>query len=70
MSIIAEHLLAGYIFGDHSAEEYVYMPDGEVGVDDPLCVIKTRQGQRDISLEDAVKLVHKLGLKRVKQLPF
>jgi len=68
MSIIAEHLLAGFIFGDHANGEYVYMPAGEVGLDRPLCVFHTREGRQDITLEQAVALVHRLHLEQVKKV--
>lgn len=64
--IIASHLKAGYIFGDRIAGEYVYMPAGEIGTDDPVCVLETHQGQKDVRLEEAVNLVLRLTLKRVK----
>ncbi|MCX7781038.1 MAG: hypothetical protein N2491_09035 [Negativicutes bacterium] len=65
--IVASHLKAGYIFGDHAAGEYVYMPAGEIGADDPVCVIETSDGERrDISLEQAVELIARLTLKRIR----
>lgn len=64
--IIASHLKAGYIFGDTAAGEYVYMPAGEIGVDHPICILETNQGQQDIALAEAANLVVRLTLKRVK----
>ena len=41
MSQIAKkHLLAGSIFGDPETGEYIYLPGGEVGVREPLCVFE------------------------------
>ena len=41
MSQIAKkHLLAGIIFGDAETGEYIYLPGGEVGTDQPLCVFE------------------------------
>lgn len=34
-------LKAGRIFGDPAAHEYVYMPAGELGAEEPLCVYET-----------------------------
>ena len=64
--IIASHLQAGYIFGDHITGEYIYMPAGEIGTDSPVCVLETTTGCQDIPLEKAAELVHRLSLKRVK----
>lgn len=64
--IVASHLKAGFIFGDSATGEYIYMPAGEIGVDQPLCVLETKQGQQDIPLEEAALLVGRLTLKRVR----
>lgn len=64
--IIASHLKAGFIFGDTAAGEYVFMPAGEIGLDHPICVLETKQGQKDVPLAEAVDLVLRLTLKRVK----
>ena len=64
--IVAEHIKAGFIFGDIIADEYVYLPGGEIGVDEPLCVLETPHGRRDISLSEAVSLISKLSLKPVR----
>lgn len=34
--VISEKLLAGIIFGDTDNNEYIYLPGGEVGTDNPL----------------------------------
>lgn len=68
--IIASHLKAGYIFGDTTAGEYVYMPGGEIGTDNPVCILETNLGQKDVSLDEAVELVLRLTLKRVKHPRF
>lgn len=64
--IIAEHIKAGFIFGDITAGEYVYLPGGEIGVEEPLCVLETHQSRRDVSLQEAVELIGKLSLKQVR----
>lgn len=60
--MVAAQLKSGVIFGDSLAREYVYMPGGEVGVPDPVCVLETADGRRDVSLEEAVQLVLRLHL--------
>jgi hypothetical protein len=65
MSQIAKkHLQAGIIFGDHDTEEYIYMPGGEVGTDNPMCVLERNGDRQDISLEEAGHLVEHLTLKK------
>lgn len=61
--VIAEHLKAGIIFGDHETEEYIYLPGGEVGVDIPICILERKSELQDISLEEAINLVYRLSLK-------
>jgi len=61
----AEHLKAGIIFGDHNTQEYVYLPAGEIGMDEPLCVIETPQGRHDLTMKEALLSVLKLSLKPV-----
>ncbi|VBB06661.1 Hypothetical protein LUCI_1897 [Lucifera butyrica] len=65
-SVTAGHLKAGIIFGDHAAQEYIYLPPGEVGVEEPVCILESREKKQDISLEEAVLLVARLGLKPVR----
>lgn len=62
----AEHLKVGIIFGDTNTEEYVYLPAGEIGMEEPLCVIETPKGRQDISMKDALVYVRKLSLKPVR----
>ena len=38
--ILAEELLAGIILADNDNEEYIYLPGGEVGSDNPHCVFE------------------------------
>lgn len=64
--ITAGHLKAGIIFGDHANEEYIYLPGGEVGTDNPICVLERKQERQDIPLEEAADLVGRLSLKPVK----
>lgn len=64
--VVEEQLNAGFIFGDVAASEYIYLPGGEIGIDNPLCVFEKGDDRRDISLEEAVSLVSRLSLKPVK----
>ncbi|MGI6093446.1 MAG: hypothetical protein GX348_02635 [Veillonellaceae bacterium] len=64
--ILTEQLEAGFIFGDASTEEYVYMPGGEIGASDPLCVIEKGNSCNDISLEEAIDLILRLTLRPVR----
>lgn len=68
--ITAGHLKAGIIFGDHHTGEYIYLPAGEVGIDDPVCVLETNKGRQDLSLPEAAALVQKLSLKPVRHPRF
>lgn len=61
-----EHLQAGFIYGDPANGEYVYLPPGEVGTDQPLAVLENSKGRTDISLDQATHLIDKLTLKRCK----
>lgn len=64
MSQIAQkHLLAGIIFGDSETGEYIYLPGGEVGADNPLCVFEHDGAKEDVTLEEAGYLVGHLTLK-------
>ena len=58
-----EHLYAGYIFGDASNAEYLYLPAGEVGASTPLCVLERSGNRTDIDIDDAILLIDRLGLK-------
>ena len=60
------HLLAGIIFGDQATGEYIYLPGGEVGMDEPVCIFETKEGQHDIPMPEAVRLIAKLSLKPVR----
>ena len=53
--ILAEQLLAGIILADNDNREYIYLPGGEVGSEDPHCVFE-KNGERagDLPLEEAV----------------
>ena len=52
--ILAEQLLAGIILADNDNKEYIYLPGGEVGSEDPHCVFE-KNGERagDLPLEEA-----------------
>ncbi len=65
MSQIAKkHLLAGLIFGDVDTGEYIYLPGGEVGTAQPLCVYEHDGRKEDVTLDQAGYLVDHLTLKR------
>ena len=61
--ILAEQLLAGIILADNDNKEYIYLPGGEVGREDPHCVFE-KNGERagDLPLEEAVELAKRLHL--------
>lgn len=61
--IIKEQLQAGIIFGDNNAGEYIYLPGGEVGVENPICRFESPKGCDDIPIIAAVELVLRLSLK-------
>ena len=63
MSQIAKkHLLAGIIYGDADAGEYVYLPGGEVGTEKPMCVLERNGDRQDVTLDEAAHLVDHLTL--------
>ena len=67
MSIITtEQLQAGVIFGDNDNEEYVYMPGGEVGTENPMCTFERKNGKVDVHMEEAINIIRSLSLKPVK----
>ncbi|MDU4960120.1 MAG: hypothetical protein E6X17_05585 [Sporomusaceae bacterium] len=59
----ASQLQTGIIFGDTVNAEYIYMPAGEVGADEPLCVFEKGEARSDLSLPAAAALVQRLSLK-------
>lgn len=61
--ILAEQLLSGIILADNDNEEYIYLPGGEVGSDNPHCIFE-RHGERagDLPLDEAVELAKRLHL--------
>lgn len=61
--VIAGKLQAGVIFGDGNTKEYIYLPAGEVGSSTPICIMESRDKQRDIGLEEAAALILRLSLK-------
>ncbi len=64
--MVAAQLKAGLIFGDTLTKEYVYMPGGEIGIEQPLCVLETAHSRQDVDLKQAVALVIRLSLKPIK----
>ncbi|MDY6028853.1 MAG: hypothetical protein SPI71_01120 [Acidaminococcaceae bacterium] len=61
--VTQEALLAGIIFGDVKNEEYIYLPGGEVGSENPFCIFESKSRREDIPLEQAALLVQRLSLK-------
>lgn len=61
--VIAEKLLAGIIFGDADNNEYIYLPGGEVGTENPLCVVERQGSKEDLNVEEASDLVQHLSLR-------
>lgn len=66
--LIAEQLRAGILFGDHEADEYIYLPGSEIGMSEPLCVVQRKQEKQDMPLEEAAQLVRQLSLRPVKSI--
>lgn len=50
-------LKSGRIFGDRATNEYVYMPAGEIGTKEPLCVYETETRRDDVGLDEALRLI-------------
>lgn len=63
--ILTAELKTGRIFGDLNTNEYVYMPAGEIGVKNPLCVYETGGERRDITLWEALRLIRVRSLRAV-----
>ena len=61
--VIAEKLLAGIIFGDSDNNEYIYLPGGEVGSQNPICVLEHAGAREDLPLDEAAYMVQHLTLK-------
>lgn len=61
--VISEKLLAGIVFGDLDNNEFIYLPGGEVGSDNPLCVLERNGNIEDLDLEEASEMVLHLSLK-------
>lgn len=60
--MVAADLLAGIIYGDNHTGEYVYLPAGEVGMAEPLCVLETETFREDLTLDRAVEAVRRRSL--------
>lgn len=61
--VTAEQLLSGIVFGDTDNDEYIYLPGGEVGSEDPFCVMERQGSTADLPLAEAVHMVQRLQLK-------
>lgn len=68
--VISEQLLAGVIFGDLENDEFIYLPGGEVGSENPLCVLERKGSTEDLELWDASEMVLHLALKPAKHPVF
>lgn len=63
-------LKAGRIFGDCETKEYVYMPGGEIGAKEPLCVYETDTRRDDVSLDEALRLIRVRSLRPTRHPRF
>ena len=65
--MIAEaKLKAGVIYGDNVNAEYVYMPAGEIGVKNPLCVYESDGMREDVDMKEALRLIRVRSLKPIR----
>lgn len=58
-------LRAGVIFGDNNTSEYVYMPAGELGTDNPLCVYEYQSAREDVDIKNAMEIIRRRSLHHV-----
>lgn len=58
-------LRAGVIFGDINTAEYVYMPAGELGMENPVCVYEWSAGREDVELKAAMSIIRRRSLRHV-----
>ncbi len=65
-----EKLTAGTIFADLTNDEYIYMPGSEIGTSSPMCILKKRDQQIELSLDDASAKIQILNLKPLNIKPF
>ena len=64
MSVMqTSQLKAGRIFGNRATEEFVYMPAGEMGVENPLCVYETKTRRDDVTIDEALRLIRVRSLR-------
>ena len=56
-------LLSGFIYGDPTMEEYVYVPGSELDAAVPMAVYETPKGRQDISLIEALSLIEHRSLR-------
>ncbi len=68
--MVAADLLAGIIYGDNQTGEYVYLPAGEIGVLEPLCVLEVGTEREDLTLDQAVVAVRRRSLTPVNHPKF
>ena len=56
-------LRAGLIFGDVNTDEYVYMPAGELGMENPVCVYEQPSGREDVDIKEAMNIIRRRSLR-------
>ena len=56
-SLIESELKNGVIFGDTNTAEYVYMPAGEIGVKEPVCIYEVNDMRDDVDVKEALRLI-------------
>lgn len=63
-------LLSGYIYGDAHTGEYVYFPGSELDAASPVAVYETKDGRRDVTLEEALSLIEHRSLRPARHPVF
>lgn len=64
--MVQAQLQNGMIFGDLQNHEYIYMPASEIGLAEPLCVFEKGSERSDLSVEEAIRQIHRFNLRPVK----
>jgi len=65
VSVILAKLMNGIIFGDAVNKEYLYLPAGECGAQDPLLIYEHEGLKEDILFSTAQDIITKRSLKPV-----
>ena len=63
--IIESELLAGVIYGDRAAGEYVYLPGSEVGAARPICIFEEAGERKDATMAEALRIIRLRSLRPV-----